>query len=149
MSQIDTVRQLVLDKSAADMSGAANYAAAIADTAAQCTRLDCEVAEQVDVTVKITNLGSGPATKILVVGRCSSAADPDVTTAADWAPINTEAVDTATGISTVVMYQLELAVSAVGEYQFTLPVRQRWMAPVVWLDSASGSRGQVFMYRRR
>ncbi len=77
MSQIDTVRQLVLDKSAADMSGAANYAAAIADTAAQCTRLDCEVAEQVDVTVKITNLGSGPATKILVVGRCSSAADPD------------------------------------------------------------------------
>ena len=147
MSQIDTVRQLVLDKSGADMSGAANYAAAVADAAAQCARLDCEVPEQVDVIVKITTIAS--ATKIFLVGRCSSAGDPNVTTAANWAPINTEAVDTATGVSTVVMYQLELAITAAGEYQFTLPVRQRWMAPVVWLDNGTGARGQVFMYRRR
>ena len=147
MSQIDTVRQLVLDKSGADMSGAANYSAAVADAAAQCARLDCEVAEQVDVVVKITTIAS--ASKIFVVGRSSGAADPNVAVAADFAAINTEGIDRPTGISTVVMYQLELAITSAGEYQFTLPVRQRWMAPVVWLDNGTGARGQVFMYRRR
>lgn len=148
MSQVDTVRQLILDKSGADLSGAANYGAAVADAAAQCARVDCDGVEYVDVTVKITNVGSGPLTKIFLVGRVSGAANPDISVPADYASVNVESLDKATGIATVVPYQIEMAVAAAGEFSFTLPVRERYFAAVVWCDSASGSRAQVFAYRR-
>ena len=148
MQQLDSVRQLVLDHSGTDFSGAANYAAAVADTAAQTGRLDCQVADEVDVIVSLSNLGSGPVTKVTIVGRVSSSANPDVTTATDWATLNTEELDTATGIATITMYQAEVAVSAPGQIVVTFPCRERYFSAVVWVDSATGSRGQVFLFRR-
>lgn len=147
--QNDTVQQLILDRTAADFSGAANYAAATGDAAAQCARLDGGVADYVDCVVDITNLGSGPMTKVLIVARTSSKGDPAVGTAADWATVNTEAVDTATGIATVVKYQAEIAVTALGRFTVSFPVRERWVSFVVWVDSATGTRGAVYGYRRR
>jgi hypothetical protein len=148
MSQVDTVRQLVLDRSGADLSGAANYGVAVSDAAAQCARIDCDGVEYVDVTVKITNVGSGPMTKLLLVGRVSGAADPVVGTPADYSPVVTEDLNKSTGVATCVPYQIEMLVGAVGEFTFTFPVRQRYFAPIVWVDSATGTRGQVFVYRR-
>ena len=147
MGTLDTVRQLVLDRSAGDMSGAANYAAAVADATALASSLDCERAEYVDITVKITNAGSGPLTKIFIVGRCSGAGQPDILVPTDFSTVNTESVDTATGLSTVIAYQIEM-LAAVGEYTFTMPVRTRWFAPVIWVDVNAGTRAQVFCYRR-
>ena len=147
--QNDTSQQLILDRSAADFSGAANFAAAAADSAAQTASLDAGVADYVDCVVDITNLGSGPMTKVIIVARTSSKAEPDVTAAADWATVNTEAVDTATGIATVVKYQAEIAVTAVGRFTVSVPVRERYVSFVVWVDSATGTRGSVYGYRRR
>ena len=147
--QNDTSQQLILDRSAADFSSAANYAAAVADTAAQTASLDAGVADFVDCIVDITNLGSGPITKVTIVARTSSKGEPDITSAGDWSAVNTEAVDTATGISTVVRYQAEFAITAVGRICARFPVSERFMSFVVWVDSASGSRGAIYGYRRR
>lgn len=148
MQQVDNVRQLVLDHSASDFSGAAGYGAAVVDATAQTALIDCQVADEVDVIVSLSALGAGPVTKVTIVGRCSSSASPDVTVPVDWATLNTEALDTATGIASIVMYQAEVAVSAVGQIVVTFPARERYFSAVVWVDSAVGSRGEVYLYRR-
>ena len=144
----DTVQQLVLDHSATDFSGAANYAAAVADADAQTGRLDCQDTDRLDILVELTALGSGPVTQINITARYSAEADPDVTSAVDWAAISAEDLDATTGASAIVRYEAQLAVSAVGQYSVTVPVRGRYMSAIVWVDSASGSRGTVSMYRR-
>jgi len=146
--KIDTVRVPILDRTAADFSGAANFAAAAADPNAQTDALDCQWGQFIDITVEITDVGSGPMTKIFIVGRVSSAADPLVTVPASWSALNTESVDTATGISTVVPYQAELSATSVGEYTVSFPKIGRYLGVVVWVDSATGTRGNVYAYRR-
>jgi len=148
MQQVDNVRQLVLDHSATDFSAAANYAAAVVDATAQTALLDCQVADEVDVIVSLSNLGSGPVTKVFIVGRVASAASPDVTVATDWATLNTEELDTATGIATITMYQAEVAVSAIGQIVVSFPCKERYFSAIVWMDSATASRGEVYLFRR-
>ena len=148
MQQVDNVRQLVLDHTGTDLSAAANYAAAVADTDAQTARIDCQVADEVDVIVSLSNLGAGPITKVYIVGRVASSADPDVTAPTEWAVLNTEDLDVSTGIATIAMYQAEVTVAAIGQLVVTFPCRERYFSAVVWVDSASGSRGEVFLYRR-
>jgi len=146
--KIDNVRVPILDRSAGDFSGAANFAAAAADPTAQTAALDCQWGQFIDITVEITNVGTGPMTKIFLVGRVSSAANPDITAPAEWSALNTEAVDTATGISTIVAYQAEISAHSVGEYTISFPKIGRYFGAVVWVDAAPGTRGTVYAYRR-
>ena len=144
----DNVEQLALDRSAADFSAAGSIAAAEADATAQTVLIDCLGGGVVDVVVDLTNVGTGPATKISVVGRGSGKAAPAVATAVDWTTINTEAVDTATGIATIVAYTGEIATPAVGRYMVSFPVRGRYFSALVWVDAAPATRGSVYFFRR-
>jgi len=142
-ARTDTVNQLALDRSAAD------FAAGPADVTAQTVLIDCLGVEFIDVIVDVTNLGTGPATKMFVLGRASGKAEPDVTAGgADWTTINTEAVDTATGIATIVPYLGEMALPAAGQYMVSFPVRSRYFSALVWLDAPASSRGNVYFFRR-
>ena len=148
MGRPDNVEQLAIDHSSSDFSAAGSIAAAQADAAAQTPRVDCLSVETVDVIVKFSNLGTGPLTKISVVGRSSSEADPTVATAAQWQTINAEDLDTTTGIATVTPYIGEMAVGATGSFIVSFPVRGRYFSALVWVDAAPASRGQVFTFRR-
>jgi len=148
MARPDNVEKIALDRSAADFSAAGSITAAEADATAQTGAIDCLGVEFVDVTIDLSNLGSGPATKITVVGRASGMAAPDPAVGGNWTTINTEAVDTATGVATLVPYVAEKALAAAGRLVVTFPVRSRYFSALVWVDSASGTRGQVFTFRR-
>lgn len=147
-SRKDSVDLLVLDRSAADFSAAGSVAAAEGDANAQTISVDCLGIEFVDVIVDLTNVGTGPATKVAIVGRASGKAAPSVATAADWSTINTEAVDTATGVATIVPYIGEVATPSAGRYIVTFPVRARYFSALVWVDAAAATRGNVFVFRR-
>lgn len=148
MGRPDNVEQLALDHSASDFSAAGSIAAAVIDVNAQTALVDCLNVETVDVIVNFSNLGTGPLTKVSVVGRSSAQADPDVTVATDWATINTENINTTSGISAIVPYVGEIAVGAVGSVVVSFPVRGRYFSALVWVDAAPASRGQVFTFRR-
>lgn len=148
MSRIDNVEILALDHSGDDLSAAGSIAAAVLDAAAQSDRVDCLNVETVDVIIDLTDLGSGPVTKLTVVGRCSAKADPDTTVPADWVTINTENIDTTTGISAITPYIAETAISAVGSYVVSFPIRARYFSALIWVDAGTGSRGQAFTFRR-
>ena len=148
MSRNDNIQQLVLDHSGSDFSAAANLVAARADVTAQTALLDCLGLSEVDILVDFTNLGAGPVTKVSVAARYSGIAAPNVATATEWSSVNVEDVDTTTGISTVVPYVAEMAVAATGIVVITVPVKTRYVSALVWVDSAVGSRGKVFFYRR-
>lgn len=147
-SRKDSVDLLVLDRSAADFSAAGSIAAAEGDANAQANAVDCLGCEFVDVVVELTNVGTGPATKVSVVGRASGKAAPAIAVAADWIKLNTENVDTSTGVSTIVPYIGEVATPAAARYVVTFPVRGRYFAPLVWVDVAAGTRGNVYVFRR-
>jgi len=144
----DTVEQLALDRSATDFSAAGSISAAEADINAQTDLIDCLGVSLVDVIVEITNLGTGPATKLTVVGRGSAKAAPVESTAGDWSSINTEAVDTATGVSAITAYLGEISGLTVKRHVVTFPVRGRYFSALVWLDSGAASRGNVYFFRR-
>jgi len=148
LSRPDNVQQLALDHSASDFSGAGSIAAAALDVTAQAARVDCLNIQTVDVVVDLSALGAGPVTKLTVVGRTASSADPDVSVATDWQTINTEDINTGTGVSAITPYIGETAIAAVGGYIVSFPVRGRYFSALVWVDSAVGSRGQVFTFRR-
>jgi hypothetical protein len=143
-ARADTVEKLVLDRSFADFSSTGNSG----DLNAQTAMVDCLGMEFVDVIVEFTNLGSGPLTQVNVVGRASAKAEPDVQQNVDWATINTEELDTATGIGTIRTYIGSQGVAAVGRYIVTFPVRARYFSALVWVDVEAGSRGNVFVVRR-
>ena len=144
----DNVERLALDHSASDLSSAGSIAAAVADVTAQTDRTDCLNLEVCDVIIDLSNLGTGPITKLTVVGRTSAKADPDVTVSGDWTTINTESIDTATGISTITPYIAETAIAATGSYIVSFPIRGRYFSALIWVDAATDSRGQVFTFRR-
>jgi len=144
----DNVQRLALDHSGDDFSAAVNLVAAAADPAAQTDRTDCLNIETVDVIVDISDLGVGPISKLTVVGRCSAKADPDVTVSSDWVTINTENIDTTTGVSLITAYIAETTISATGSFIVSFPTRARYFSALVWVDSATDSRGQVFTFRR-
>ena len=147
-SRKDSVDQLVLDKTAADFSAAGSVAVAEGDATAQTVVVDCLGCEFVDVIVDLTNVGTTPATKAAIVGRASGKAAPDVAVASDWSTINTEAVDTATGIATIVPYIGEIATPSAGRYIVTFPVKARHFSALVWVDAAAATRGNVYFFRR-
>lgn len=136
----DSVNQLALDRSAADFAGAPY------DVEAQTILIDCLGVEFIDVIVDITTLAG--AAKMSVLGRASGKASPDVTAFGDWTTINTEAVDTATGIATIVPYLGEMVTPVPGAYMVSFPVRSRYFCALVWLDVAAGTRGNVYFFRR-
>ena len=144
----DNVERLALDHSASDLSSAGSIAAAVADTAAQTDRTDCLNIGVCDVIIDLSSLGTGPIAKLTVVGRTSAKADPDVTAAGDWTTINTESIDTVTGISTITPYIAVTAISATGSYIVSFPIRGRYFSALVWVDAGGGSRGQIFTFRR-
>ena len=144
----DSVESLALDRSAADFSAAGTVAAATADSNARTLLIDSAGIKAVDVIVELTNLGSGPATKLSVVGRSSGLGGAAVATATDWSTINTEALDTATGVATITPYIGESALAAVGRHTITFPVKGRYFSALVWVDSAAGTRGNVYFFRR-
>ena len=131
MGRADNVDKLVLDRTAADFSAAGSLAAAIIDSNAQTALVDCLDVDFVDVIVEFTNLGTGPVSAVNIVGRGSGIAAPDVSTGADWSTINTESVDTTTGISTIVPYVGQVAVGSVGRYMVSFPTRGRYFSALV------------------
>ena len=146
MSRPDNVQQLALDRSAADFSSAGSIAAATLDATAQAARVDCLNIQTIDVIIEVSTLGS--LSEITVVGRTASSADPDVAVPGDWQTINTEALNTGTGVSTITPYIAETSISATGSYIVTFPVRGRYFSALVWGATPTGSRGQVFTFRR-
>ena len=141
MSRTDIVQQLVLDHSSTDFNSTPGPGAFTA-------KVDCLGASNIDVIVDLSNLGTGPLTKLLIVGRCSGLAQPDISVDTDWFTINTEAVDTATGISTIVPYLGDSAVFFPGSFVVSFPVRARYFSAMVWVDAGAGSRGNVYTFRR-
>lgn len=148
-ARADNVDQLVFDRSAADFSAAGSLPVAITDPNAQTDLIDCLDIDYVDVIVEFTNLGTGPVSAVNVVGRGSGIAAPDVSVGADWTTINTESVNTTTGVSTIVPYIGQVGVGSVGRYMVSFPTRGRYFSALVWVDSAVGSRGNVYVFRRK
>ena len=146
--KLDFVRKLVLDHSGDDLCGASSFAEAVNDAASLTESIDCSLADEIDVIVSVGDLGYGPATKLHVVGRCSSASDPQPGDAGVWSTLNTESVDVETGVARVVTYQAEFTLNGVGQISVTFPCRERFFSAVVWVDIGNGARGKVFFYRR-
>lgn len=146
--KLDFVRKLVLDHNTDDLCGASSYSEAVADSTALTESIDCSLADEIDVIISIDDLGIGPATKLHVVARCSSASNPDVGDASLWSTLNTEQLDVSTGVSNVVMYECRIALNGVGQFSLTFPCRERFFSCVVFVDSGAGARGQVYFYRR-
>jgi hypothetical protein len=138
MSRTDNVQQLVLDHTSTDFDSS--------PVGAHTARADCLEASNIDVIIDFTALGA--ASIVLVVGRASGLAQPDPSVDADWFTINTEAVDTATGIATIVPYLGETPLMIPGQVVVSFPVRARYFSAVVWVNAGAGSRGSVYTFRR-
>lgn len=122
------------------------------ETAAASQMLIADVRdfEFVSVYVDITTLGSIDV--LNVKGRLTGKAAPDKDVAADWAAVLADNLDTATGISLVQDYQLQITgiqVSGTGRYgpfRFPADAGAKFSARV-WVDDATASVGDVFAYR--
>ena len=148
MGRLDTIRNLVLDRSEDDMSGADDFAAARMDSAALTQIIDCEISDEIDVIVDIKSLGFGPASRCFIVGRVSSKANPSIDEPGDWSTINIESLDTTTGQSVVRPYQPGVVLTGTGCVSLTFPCRERYFSAVVWVDQGNACRGVVYFYRR-
>lgn len=127
---------------------ATSYSAAVNSAGSRTSPyLDMAGFNRLDVTVEVTNVGTGPITAIFVAVRSTARQNPDLTDDGDWSRMNRVAsVDKASGVDTSVPLIERIDISAAGRHTVSLPVTNRYVSAIVWADAAGGS-GRVYMYR--
>lgn len=152
----DVEEILVLDHSGPPgFSAAPDPQTAEADTTAQTSMLNVMGCKQVDVFIDVTN--NAIANKLFVKVRFSGLTAPDVATFTDWGYVQIDNIDTATGISTVQEYMIEIdlittnGIPNPNQFRRYLSriqqVSGRFVSAIVWAD-AGGARGTVSFLRQ-
>lgn len=127
--------------------GSSIFNASETAAASQMDAIDVRDHSFVSVYVDITTLGS--ITELNVKGRLTGKAAPDKDTATDWAPVKSDNLTPATGISLVMDYQIQIAAPGLGRFgpfRFPCDGGSQFSARV-WVNNATGSIGNVFTYR--
>tara|TARA_R100001163_G_scaffold64883_2_gene60276 strand:- start:1026 stop:1529 length:504 start_codon:yes stop_codon:yes gene_type:complete len=136
---------------------AANAPAAEIDTDCHTTSVNIQGCKQLDIFVDVaTNPGSS-STKLYIKVRFSGKQAPSTGTNADWGYVQVDKLDTATGISSVQDYMIEIdlvnvngTASAVVPRRYISRIQQisgRHASAVVWVDAGTAT-GTVYFQRQ-
>tara|TARA_R100000951_G_scaffold115077_2_gene121990 strand:- start:24 stop:521 length:498 start_codon:yes stop_codon:yes gene_type:complete len=149
----DTQEAEVLDKS----GGFANHAdpvGAEGDVNTHTSMVSMTGVKQLDMFIDISTNPGGA--KLYAKVRFSGKETPDVATLRDWGYIQVDNVDTASGISSVKEYMVELDLANVNSTASAAPRRYlvridqisgSWASAVVWAD-VGGVEGKVYFQRQ-
>ena len=136
---------------------AANAPAAEIDTDTHTTAVNIQGCKQLDIFVDVATNPGNNSTKLYIKVRFSGKQTPSTGTNADWGYIQVDKLDTATGISSVQDYMIEIDLLNVnGTGATTFPRRYisriqqisgRHASAVVWVDAGTAT-GTVYFQRQ-
>ena len=136
---------------------AANAPAAEIDTDTHTTAVNIQGCKQLDIFVDVATNPGNNSTKLYIKVRFSGKQTPSTGTNADWGYIQVDKLDTATGISSVQDYMIEIDLLNVnGTGATTFPRRYisriqqisgRHASAVVWVDAGTAT-GTVYFMRQ-
>jgi|7_EtaG_2_1085326.scaffolds.fasta_scaffold00848_2 hypothetical protein len=142
----------------ATLKVAADAPTAETDTDCHTTSVNIQGCKQLDIFVDVaTNPAPGAATKLYIKVRFSGKQTPVTGTNADWGYVQVDKLDTATGISSVQDYMIEIDLANVNGTPAALFPRRyisriqqisgRHASAVVWVD-AGNATGTVYFMRQ-
>jgi hypothetical protein len=143
----------VLDKSGGFVN-VGNPKAAEIDPNTHTSMVSMTGVKQLDIAIDISSIGTGG--KLYVKVRFSGKETPSVATLRDWGFIQVDNVDTATGISSVREYMIEIDLTKINATADTAARRYlvridqisgAWASAIVWSDTA-GVQGKVYFQRQ-
>jgi len=137
--------------------GLADVVTAEGTPACQTSSLNIQGCKQLDIFIDIT-ANPVAASKLFVKVRFSGKESPDTSVVRDWGYIQIDDVDSATGVSTVMEYLVEIDLDAVNgvagpagaERRYCLRIQQisgRHASAIVWTDVAL-VEGVVYFMRQ-
>jgi len=147
----------VLDRTAGFYVSAppTNPLAAEAQTTAQTAKTSVLGCRQLDIIADITNVPN--PSKLYIKLRFSGKESPSVATVADWGYIQVDKIDTATGISSVQEYVIEIDLNNVNNQTGHTAARRYlvridqisgiWASAIVWSSHANVT-GKVYFQRQ-
>lgn len=141
----------------ADFLLAANSLVAEADPTARTSSVNVQGCSQLDICVDVTL--PRLATTLYIKVRFSGKSDPDTSVLRDWGYVQTDNIDSATGISSVQEYMIEIDLTKVNGVALVAPRRYvsriqrisgRYASAVVWVDAPGSSTafGSVYFLRQ-
>jgi len=136
---------------------AANAPAAEIDLDCHTTAVNIQGCKQLDIFIDVVTNPGNSSTKLYIKVRFSGKQAPSTGTNADWGYIQVDKLDTATGISSVQDYMIEIDLLNVnGTGATTFPRRYlsriqqisgRHASAVVWVDAGTAT-GAVYFQRQ-
>ncbi len=136
---------------------AANAPAAEIDPDCHTTAVNIQGCTQLDIFVDVATNPGSTSTKLYIKVRFSGKQTPSTGTNADWGYIQVDNIDSATGISSVQDYMIEIdllnvngTASAVVPRRYISRVEQisgRHASAVVWVDAGTAT-GTVYFQRQ-
>lgn len=136
---------------------AANAPAAEIDTDCHTTSVNIQGCKQLDIFVDVATNPGSTSTKLYIKIRFSGKQTPATGTNADWGYVQVDKLDTATGISSVQDYMIEIdlvnvngTASAVVPRRYISRIQQisgRHASAVVWVNAGTAT-GTVYFMRQ-
>ena len=136
---------------------AANAPAAEIDTDTHTTAVNIQGCTQLDIFVDVATNPGNTSTKLYIKVRFSGKQSPSTGTNADWGYIQVDNIDSATGISSVQDYMIEIdllnvngTASAVVPRRYISRIEQisgRHASAVIWVDAGTAT-GTVYFQRQ-
>ena len=136
---------------------AANAPAAEIDTDCHTTSVNIQGCKQLDIFVDVATNPGSTSTKLYIKIRFSGKQTPATGTNADWGYVQVDKLDTATGISSVQDYMIEIdlvnvngTASAVVPRRYISRIQQisgRHTSAVVWVNAGTAT-GTVYFMRQ-
>ncbi len=136
---------------------AANAPAAEIDPDCHTTAVNIQGCKQLDIFVDVATNPGSTSTKLYIKVRFSGKQSPSTGTNADWGYIQVDNIDSATGISSVQDYMIEIdllnvngTASAVVPRRYISRIEQisgRHASAVVWVDAGTAT-GTVYFQRQ-
>ena len=136
---------------------AANAPAAEIDPDCHTTAVNIQGCKQLDIFVDVATNPGSTSTKLYIKVRFSGKQSPSTGTNADWGYIQVDNIDSATGISSVQDYMIEIdllnvngTASAVVPRRYISRIEQisgRHVSAVAWVDAGTAT-GTVYFQRQ-
>ena len=136
---------------------AASAVAAEPDPTCHTTSVNVQGCKQLDIFVNVETNPASTSTKLYIKVRFSGKETPVTGTNADWGYIQVDKLDTATGISSVQDYMIEIDLANVNGTASALVPRRyisriqqisgRHASAVVWVDAGTAT-GTVYFMRQ-
>lgn len=150
----DVTEEEVLDRSGGFFVAANALLAEVAPTA-QTSKVSVLGVKQLDIVLDITNIPN--PSKLYVKVRFSGKESPTISTLLDWGYLQIDNIDTATGVSSVQEYMIEIDLNRVNtqtghtaDRRYLLRIEQvsgLWASAIVWA-SVGNVTGKVYFQRQ-